>query len=204
MFVIPQILKPPNPHRITALLCGLLMDGLHTGAAVIEYLDKACEHPTGRFWMDCLICHTFTTIHFPHAARRPPTAALPPADGPVLVHGWATKMTCCSSPGILTWYRTFHIDLLAVGCCLSAATQHKGDGNIRRKVRKATAASKGLWKKCAGVPETLLSLKAESANYVDLNGQEAPESENLQNAPQIRLIAIDSIAPLRSESPPWR
>ena len=47
---------------VTVILQDFLKDGPQTDAALSEYLDKACEHPTGRLWVDCLIRPTFIAL----------------------------------------------------------------------------------------------------------------------------------------------
>ena len=55
---------------VTVVLQDFLKDGPQTDAALSEYLDKACEHPTGRLWVNCLIRPTFITLQFLRAERE--------------------------------------------------------------------------------------------------------------------------------------
>lgn len=55
---------------LEVLLQDLLQEGPQTDAAITEYLDKACEHPTGRLWVDCLIRPTFIALNFVRAERQ--------------------------------------------------------------------------------------------------------------------------------------
>lgn len=55
---------------MAVLLQDLLKNEPQTDAAITEYLDKACEHPTGRLWVDCLIRPTFIALNLLRAERQ--------------------------------------------------------------------------------------------------------------------------------------